>query len=91
MHISTIQEASASQRHLIPPGTSLNDICMVCQLHKITFEPPLMYCVMCGLKIKRGQVFYGPPDIQGESDVLKVRSTGDEGRGRRGSLHETYS
>lgn len=35
----------------------------MCALTKLSFEPPVIYCSSCGLRIKRGQIFYStPPD-----------------------------
>jgi hypothetical protein len=31
-------------------------ICKVCQLNRLTFEPPSLYCFGCGMRIKRNQV-----------------------------------
>lgn len=35
--------------------------CKVCELNRLTFEPPSLYCFGCGQRIKRNQVFYGTP------------------------------
>ena len=33
----------------------------MCLLTKLSFEPPVIYCTSCGLKIKRGQTFHSTP------------------------------
>ena len=33
----------------------------VCGYARLLFEPPTMYCMLCGQRIKRGQVYYGTP------------------------------
>lgn len=33
----------------------------VCRLARLTFDPPLLYCNTCGLKIKRGASYYSTP------------------------------
>lgn len=33
----------------------------VCGLTKLTFEPPCIYCVTCGQRIKRGQTYHCTP------------------------------
>ena len=72
-HVRSIQEAAAAQRLHVPAHVAHTDICMVCGLHKILFEPPLIYCLLCGQKIKRGQVYYCTPTGGGETGEVKVR------------------
>ena len=33
----------------------------VCGVSRLVFEPPVIYCTGCGIKIKRGQVYYTTP------------------------------
>ena len=66
-HVCQVQEAAKSQHHLLPPNIQRQDICTVCGLSKILFEPPLMYCMTCNLKIKRGQTMYRVPERAGEA------------------------
>ena len=35
------------------------DACKVCQLVRLTFEPPSLYCFGCAARIKRNQVRVG--------------------------------
>ncbi|KAG1671872.1 hypothetical protein FOA52_003439 [Chlamydomonas sp. UWO 241] len=68
-HCETIRAASAADRQLVPPGTAPNDICRVCGLVRILYEPPVVFCMSCGQKIKRGQTFYSTP----ESSVADIK------------------
>eukprot|EP00798_Chlamydomonas_sp_ICE-L_P023038 gene23038-30233_t len=43
----------------------------VCGLAKLYFEPPVIYCSYCGIKLKRSQVYYTTP-MDGTND-LKAR------------------
>jgi hypothetical protein len=66
-HVSQVQEAAQPFKHLLPPTVQRQDICIVCGLSKILFEPPLMYCMNCNLKIKRGQTMHRVPERPGEA------------------------
>lgn len=66
-HVLTIQEAYASQRQLVPPVLGHQDLCNVCGLNKILFEPPMICCSYCYNKIKRGNQMYIVQDKQGDS------------------------
>jgi hypothetical protein len=70
LHIQAIQAAAAAQKLQVPAGVAPSDMCRVCGLTKLTFEPPLLYCGTCGLKIKRGQVYYCTPEAS--SSEFKV-------------------
>ncbi|KAG1663398.1 hypothetical protein FOA52_011676 [Chlamydomonas sp. UWO 241] len=63
VHNKQIHAAGASARALLPPGTQPSETCGVCGIIRLTFEPPVIYCMACGLKIKRGQTFYTTPEI----------------------------
>ena len=41
----------------------------VCGVTKLSFEPPVIYCNACGIKIKRGQIFYTTPHDQANGEV----------------------
>lgn len=71
MHNETIREASMAARALVDPATRPDDICRVCYLTRLTFEPPVIYCMACGLKIKRGQTFYSTPEV----NVADIKGT----------------
>ena len=52
------------------------DLCNVCGLNKILFEPPMICCGYCYNKIKRGNQMYVVPDKPGEA----ADSSGDKVR-----------
>ena len=69
-HLTLIRQMSEQQRALQVQPLLPTDVCKVCQLTKLSFEPPVIYCSLCGLKIKRAQVYYSTP--ADASNDLKV-------------------
>ena len=69
-HLHLIRTMAEAQRATQVPPLLPSDSCKVCQLTKLSFEPPVIYCSLCGLKIKRGQTFYSTP--ADASNDLKV-------------------
>ena len=61
LHLDQIRTLVAAQRAAQPPPLNPSDVCSVCQLLKLSFEPPVVYCTTCGTKIKRGQTYYCTP------------------------------
>jgi hypothetical protein len=51
-----------------PPNLA-TDACSVCGCTRLLYEPPVLYCTMCALKIKRGQTYYATAATSDKSDV----------------------
>eukprot|EP00879_Flechtneria_rotunda_P004691 GHRR01004955.1.p1 GENE.GHRR01004955.1~~GHRR01004955.1.p1 ORF type:complete len:1088 (+),score=359.45 GHRR01004955.1:402-3266(+) len=51
---TTAQQTKTQSQLPVNPG----DECKVCGLTKLTFEPPCIYCIQCGQRIKRGQTYH---------------------------------
>jgi hypothetical protein len=83
-HLELLRHAATQQRNTQPPPANPADACKVCGLTKLSFEPPVIYCTMCGIKIKRGQVFYSTPLDASNANDLRVRTWGGEGAGQWG-------
>ncbi|MEW5301948.1 MAG: hypothetical protein WDW36_004771 [Sanguina aurantia] len=65
-HVNSLQSAAAAQRETQADAPA-SDICKVCLLTKLSFEPPVIYCTQCANKIKRGQTYYStPPDASND-------------------------
>ncbi len=60
-HVELIRTAAAQLKLSNPPPLNPDDACRVCHQTKLTFEPPSLWCTHCGVRIKRGQVFYCTP------------------------------
>lgn len=68
MHKDSIWTAQAQQRNAAAqaqPPPNPDDVCKVCGCAKLLYEPPVLYCSMCNLKIKRGQTYYCTPMDKG--------------------------
>ncbi|KAG2482629.1 hypothetical protein HYH03_018437 [Edaphochlamys debaryana] len=65
VHVDLIRAAAVTQKAQQQPPANPEDACKVCMLTKLSFEPPVIYCTSCGLKIKRGQIFYSTPPEHG--------------------------
>lgn len=58
IHMRLLVDAMQQQRASQAPPANPEDACSVCGVTKLAFEPPCIYCVHCGQKIKRGQTYY---------------------------------
>mmetsp|Transcript_3745 Transcript_3745/g.10568 ORF Transcript_3745/g.10568 Transcript_3745/m.10568 type:complete len:1130 (-) Transcript_3745:1380-4769(-) len=71
-HTELIRSGTEADRAKLSPGKDpIDDLCGVCGLSQLKFEPPVIYCMTCGLKIKRGQVYYHTP----EANVSEIKGT----------------
>lgn len=67
-HKDNIYQAQSAQRNAqaqLAVQPNPEDMCRVCGCVKLLYEPPVLYCSLCNLKIKRGQVYYCSPTDAG--------------------------
>jgi E1A/CREB-binding protein len=57
-HLESIAEAAEKTKTPAQMPLNPGDECKVCNLTKLTFEPPCIYCTQCGQRIKRGQIYH---------------------------------
>eukprot|EP00775_Hariotina_reticulata_P012625 gene12625-12755_t len=57
-HLESIAEAAEKTKTAAQMPLNPGDECKVCNLTKLTFEPPCIYCTQCGQRIKRGQIYH---------------------------------
>eukprot|EP00878_Enallax_costatus_P007519 GHUV01007875.1.p1 GENE.GHUV01007875.1~~GHUV01007875.1.p1 ORF type:complete len:926 (+),score=290.96 GHUV01007875.1:200-2779(+) len=58
VHLEQIQQAAQQTNTASQLPVNPGDDCKVCGLTKLTFEPPCIYCIQCGQRIKRGQIYH---------------------------------
>jgi len=63
--IYTAQTAARNAQAQLAVQPNPDDMCKVCGCVKLLYEPPVLYCSQCNLKIKRGQVYYCSPQDAG--------------------------
>lgn len=59
VHIASLRSTDPMKTNmvlLLREVSSSPDVCQACGEGKRTFEPPTLYCHLCGLRIKRNQV-----------------------------------
>lgn len=66
LHLELVRSAQAQVKAGQAPPLNPSDMCTVCQCTKLLYEPPVIYCSLCGLKIKRGQTYYSTPADMGD-------------------------
>eukprot|EP00798_Chlamydomonas_sp_ICE-L_P008174 gene8174-1430_t len=67
-HLTLIRQAAEPTRIIHPADIVPSDLCKVCGLAKLFFEPPVLYCSYCAIKMKRHQVYYSTPS-DASSDI----------------------
>jgi hypothetical protein len=68
-HKDSIYAAQNQQRQVQAPPANQSDACSVCGCTRLLYEPPVLYCTMCALKIKRGQTYYATPNTQDKNEL----------------------